>query len=88
MSSRRANPRLIGGFVIGRIGLLVAAALVFGSFTWAEAMLASVGRAVRVAVRLGWLRRLTEPLSASLSEGLNGRTGQSPTWKDDAKGRV
>ena len=33
MSSRRANPRLIGGFVIGGIGLLVAAALVFGSFT-------------------------------------------------------
>jgi paraquat-inducible protein B len=36
MSSRRANPRLIGGFVIGGIGLLVAAALVFGSFTFFE----------------------------------------------------
>jgi paraquat-inducible protein B len=34
MSSRRANPRLIGGFVIAGIGLLVAAALVFGSFTF------------------------------------------------------
>jgi len=36
MSSRRANPRLIGGFVIGGIGLLVAAALVFGRFTFFE----------------------------------------------------
>jgi len=36
VSSRRANPRLIGGFVIGGIGLLVAAALVFGSFTFFE----------------------------------------------------
>jgi paraquat-inducible protein B len=34
MSSRRANPRLIGGFVIGGIALLVAAVLVFGSFTF------------------------------------------------------
>jgi len=34
MSSRRANPKLIGGFVIAAIGLLVAAVLVFGSFTF------------------------------------------------------
>jgi paraquat-inducible protein B len=36
MSSRRANPRLIGGFVVGGMALLVAAALVFGSFTFFE----------------------------------------------------
>jgi ABC-type transporter Mla subunit MlaD len=34
MSSRRANPRMIGAFVIGGIGLLVAAALIFGSFSF------------------------------------------------------
>jgi hypothetical protein len=34
MSSRRASPKLIGGFVVGGIALLVAAALVFGSFTF------------------------------------------------------
>ena len=33
MSSRRANPKLIGGFVIAGIGLVVAATLIFGSFT-------------------------------------------------------
>ena len=32
--SRRANPTLIGGFIIGAIALAVAAALVFGSFTF------------------------------------------------------
>jgi paraquat-inducible protein B len=32
--SRRANPKLIGGFVIGAIALMVAAALVFGTFTF------------------------------------------------------
>ncbi len=31
--SRRANPKLVGGFVLAAIGLAVAAALVFGSFT-------------------------------------------------------
>jgi paraquat-inducible protein B len=36
MSSRRANPALIGGFVLGGIGLLVAALLVFGTFTFFE----------------------------------------------------
>jgi phospholipid/cholesterol/gamma-HCH transport system substrate-binding protein len=36
MSSRRANPKLIGGFVLAGIGLLAAAALVFGSFTFFE----------------------------------------------------
>jgi hypothetical protein len=30
--SRRANPKIVGGFVLSAIGLLVAAALVFGSF--------------------------------------------------------
>lgn len=34
--SRRANPRLIGAFVLGAIGLMVAAALIFGSFTFFE----------------------------------------------------
>ena len=34
MSSRRANPKLIGGFVIAGIGLVVAATLIFGSFTF------------------------------------------------------
>jgi paraquat-inducible protein B len=34
MRSRRASPKLIGGFVVGGIALLVAAALVFGSFTF------------------------------------------------------
>lgn len=32
--SRRANPKLIGGFVIGAIVLMVVAALVFGTFTF------------------------------------------------------
>ena len=32
--SRRANPKLIGGFVIGAIALMIAAALVFGTFTF------------------------------------------------------
>jgi paraquat-inducible protein B len=32
--SRRANPKLVGGFVLTAIALLVAAALVFGSFTF------------------------------------------------------
>ena len=36
MSSRQANPALIGGFVIGGIGLLVVALLVFGTFTFFE----------------------------------------------------
>ncbi len=36
MSSRRANPALIGGFVLGGIGLLVVALLVFGTFTFFE----------------------------------------------------
>jgi paraquat-inducible protein B len=31
--SRRANPKLVGGFVLAAIGLAVAAALVFGGFT-------------------------------------------------------
>jgi paraquat-inducible protein B len=35
--SRRANPKLVGGFVLTAIALLVAAALVFGSFTFFEA---------------------------------------------------
>jgi paraquat-inducible protein B len=34
--SRRANPKLVGGFVLTAIILLVAAALVFGSFTFFE----------------------------------------------------
>src|SRR5712691_68309 len=34
--SRRANPKLVGGFVLAAIALLVAAALVFGSFTFFE----------------------------------------------------
>jgi paraquat-inducible protein B len=34
--SRRANPKIVGGFVVAAIGLLVAAALVFGSFTFFE----------------------------------------------------
>jgi paraquat-inducible protein B len=34
--SRRANPKLVGGFVLTAIALLVAAALVFGSFTFFE----------------------------------------------------
>ena len=32
--SRRANPKFIGGFVIGAIALMVVAALVFGTFTF------------------------------------------------------
>lgn len=34
--SRRANPKIVGGFVLASIGLLVTAALVFGSFTFLE----------------------------------------------------
>ena len=34
--SRRANPKIVGGFVLIAIALLVAAALVFGSFTFFE----------------------------------------------------
>ena len=34
--SRRANPKIVGGFVLAAIGFLVAAALVFGSFTFFE----------------------------------------------------
>ena len=34
--SRRANPKLVGGFILAAIGLLIAAALVFGSFTFFE----------------------------------------------------
>lgn len=34
--SRRANPKLVGGFVLAAIALLVAAALVFGSFSFFE----------------------------------------------------
>ncbi len=34
--SRRANPKIVGGFVLAAIGLAVAAALVFGSFTFFE----------------------------------------------------
>lgn len=34
--SRRANPKLVGGFVLAAIGLLVGAALVFGSFSFFE----------------------------------------------------
>jgi paraquat-inducible protein B len=34
--SRRANPKLVGGFVLTAIALLVAAALVFGSFNFFE----------------------------------------------------
>jgi paraquat-inducible protein B len=34
--SRRANPKLVGGFVLTAIALLVGAALVFGSFTFFE----------------------------------------------------
>ena len=34
--SRRANPKLVGAFVLTAIALLVAAALVFGSFTFFE----------------------------------------------------
>jgi phospholipid/cholesterol/gamma-HCH transport system substrate-binding protein len=32
--SRRASPKLIGGFVVGAIALMVTAALVFGTFTF------------------------------------------------------
>jgi paraquat-inducible protein B len=35
--SRRANPKIVGGFVLAAIALLVAGALVFGSFTFFEA---------------------------------------------------
>jgi len=34
--SRRASPKLVGGFILAAIGLLVAAALVFGTFTFFE----------------------------------------------------
>jgi paraquat-inducible protein B len=34
--SRRANPKIVGGFVLTAIALLVAAALVFGSFSFFE----------------------------------------------------
>ncbi len=34
--SRRANPKLVGGFVLAAIGLLVGAAVVFGSFSFFE----------------------------------------------------
>lgn len=34
--SRRANPKIVGGFILAAIGLLVAAALIFGSFTFFE----------------------------------------------------
>jgi paraquat-inducible protein B len=34
--SRGANPKIVGGFVLAAIGLLVAAALAFGSFTFFE----------------------------------------------------
>jgi ABC-type transporter Mla subunit MlaD len=34
--SRRANPKIVGGFILAAIGLLVAAALVFGTFTFFE----------------------------------------------------
>jgi paraquat-inducible protein B len=34
--SRRANPKLVGGFVLTAIALLVTAALVFGSFSFFE----------------------------------------------------
>ena len=34
--SRRANPKIVGGFVLAAIGLLVAVALIFGSFTFFE----------------------------------------------------
>jgi len=34
--SRRANPKLVGAFVLAAIALLVGAALVFGSFTFFE----------------------------------------------------
>jgi len=34
--SRRANPKIVGGFVLIALALLVAAALVFGSFTFLE----------------------------------------------------
>src|SRR5580704_2812074 len=34
--SRRANPKIVGGFVLTALALLVAAALVFGSFTFLE----------------------------------------------------
>jgi paraquat-inducible protein B len=35
--SRRANPKIVGGFVLAASALLVAGALVFGSFTFFEA---------------------------------------------------
>ena len=34
--SRRANPKIVGGFVLAAIALLVGGALVFGSFSFFE----------------------------------------------------
>ena len=34
--SRRANPKIVGGFVLAAVVLLVAGALVFGSFSFFE----------------------------------------------------
>jgi len=47
--SRRANPKLVGGFILAAIGLLVAAALVFGSFTFFEVTRRFAGRLPVVA---------------------------------------
>jgi len=34
--SRRANPKIVGGFVLAAIALLAGGALVFGSFSFFE----------------------------------------------------
>src|SRR3954466_11542345 len=57
-----------------------------GSFTWARAMLASPGFAVRLARSRGWEVRLVGPLRARESSGLKGRPVQPPTWKGLASG--
>src|SRR5207342_2858735 len=52
-----------------------------GSLTWARAIFASPGLAVRLAIRVGWEVRLVLPFSCRESLGLKGREEHSPTWK-------
>src|SRR6478609_4058520 len=52
-----------------------------GRVTWAAAMLASPGLAVRTAFRAGFWARLVPPLSESFNLGLKGRAAQPPSWK-------
>src|SRR4051812_23911111 len=59
-----------------------------GSLTWALAMLASPGRAVRLAIRRGWEVRLVLPFRVRESLGLNGSCEQPPTWKRWVSGTV